>query len=853
MASQKGSASKNPPLDDDEFLKELPRRDGTPVIGPVRLQGRISKGGMGVIYRGRHVKLDIDVAVKFLLPHLARNNPEYVLRFEREARFAAQLNSENLVRVFDVDSEKNYHYVVMELVCGETARDRVARKGPLKEAEALEIILGATRGLDAAHRKRIVHRDIKPENIMIDSTGLVKLADLGIAKLTTDPTQTQTMVTQPGVIIGTPAYMAPEQMQNAPAVGPPCDIYSMGATLYFLLTGRPPYEGSIFQIVQAMSKRTFPDVREERPDLSKAGLKILTRCTAIDSTDRYADAAALLRDLETTMKERRNLAEPNMGTVIAEARVSTPPRVQVGKIELQVNEGSSSAKGSGLSSTGATRRKNPAAAAGLLLFLSLGVAAVWFLATHDWGKGTAPPKNDVVQASKTDTGSKKPDSKPDDASKAVTSTPLVAEHGTKATDAGEAAEKAAAEKKAAEALAEEKAQLAKKAIAERAAAEKLAAEKAMAEQLAVAKKAAEKLAADEKAAGEKAAADKIESERVASQKMAAEKLAAEQLAAKQADEKKKAAEVKAAGDKAEAARAAEAVSAASTPPVRPMEKDKDSAKEAAAKTTVAEAEKVLPLEPQWAIQAASKAQSAAAKSAGVPLGLEIEVATGVSMRFLYVPPGDFIRSLGRGLGSQKVSLSRGRYLGTTEVTRAVYRAVTGAEAPSTKAAKGEDPDQTPAVDVSWAAADAFCRRLTEKLRAGPQRATARLPSEAEWELGCRAGSTTTYPWGSTFDEAYAWCWINAGGAPHQVAKRKANAFGLYDMLGNVNEWCRDWAAAFPEGNTLENPEGPASGTARVARGASWKDLKGAVNPTARRTLDPEKGDGETGFRVVLIP
>ncbi|MGH9362798.1 MAG: serine/threonine-protein kinase, partial [Thermoanaerobaculia bacterium] len=306
--------ARSPVFNDEEFLRGLPCKDNSRIVGPVRIEARISKGGMGVVYRGHHLKLDIDVAVKFLLPHLAENNPEYVLRFEREARFAAQLNNENLVRVYDVNFEKNYHYVVMELVCGETARDRVARKGPLAEAEAMSIILGATRGLEAAHRKSIVHRDIKPENIMIDSSGVVKLADLGIAKAQSDPDRTQSLITQPGVIIGTPSYMAPEQVQSAHAVSPAVDIYSMGATLYFLLTTKPPYEGGLFQIIQAIGARGFPDIRELRPGLSENVVRILRRCTQLNPAARYPDASALLRDLERSGLERRSLAEADMGT-----------------------------------------------------------------------------------------------------------------------------------------------------------------------------------------------------------------------------------------------------------------------------------------------------------------------------------------------------------------------------------------------------------------------------------------------------------------------------------------------------------------------------------------------------------
>ena len=322
-------------VENDEFLSGLPQDGDARIIGPVKIQAKISKGGMGIVYRGRHLKLDIDVAVKFLFPHLAEKNPEYVLRFEREARMAARLNNENLVRVFDVDSQKNYHYVVMELVCGETARDRVARKGPLAEPEALEIVLGATRGLDAAHRRGIVHRDIKPDNIMIDSSGIVKLADLGIAKMLNEE-EDGGHLTQPGFVMGTPSFMPPEQLMDARSVGLAGDIYSMGATLYFLLMGKAPYLGSMYEIFQKISREDFPDVRKERPAVSERVVEILRRCTRREAAARYPDAGSLLQALEGSGTERKNLADALTGTVTAEAKVSTPPSRKIGEIRLEL-------------------------------------------------------------------------------------------------------------------------------------------------------------------------------------------------------------------------------------------------------------------------------------------------------------------------------------------------------------------------------------------------------------------------------------------------------------------------------------------------------------------------------------
>jgi formylglycine-generating enzyme required for sulfatase activity len=132
------------------------------------------------------------------------------------------------------------------------------------------------------------------------------------------------------------------------------------------------------------------------------------------------------------------------------------------------------------------------------------------------------------------------------------------------------------------------------------------------------------------------------------------------------------------------------------------------------------------------------------------------------------------------------------------------------------------------------------------------RARFRLPTEAEWEHACRAGSTAAYPWGDGFEEAYAWCWINSEGRPHPAGLRRPNAWGLFDTLGNAAEWCADWHAPHPAGDAVD-PSGPQTGTARVVRGGSWKDLKGQLKPALRRSLPPGQFDKETGFRLAMDP
>ncbi|MEZ6195161.1 MAG: protein kinase [Planctomycetota bacterium] len=204
-------------LRDDPILASALEIEGFKVLDPVVLFTKLGEGGMGAVYRGHHLKLDIPVAIKCLKPTIALENPELVGRFQREATVAASLDSENLVRVFDVHEFRGVHYLVMEFVEGETIRQRVQRVGTLDVPTAVAAIYEAARGLVEAHRRGIVHRDIKPDNIIIANDGRVKVADLGLAKAGDG---LDGVKTRSGIVMGTPSYMPPEQFEDASRLGP---------------------------------------------------------------------------------------------------------------------------------------------------------------------------------------------------------------------------------------------------------------------------------------------------------------------------------------------------------------------------------------------------------------------------------------------------------------------------------------------------------------------------------------------------------------------------------------------------------------------------------------------------------
>ena len=333
-------------LSGDPLLRDVPEVEGFKFLEPCILYSKIGQGGMAAVYRGKHLKLDIDVGIKCLMPVAGTGGEELVLRFEREAKLAAKVTHQNLVRVFEVDHRHGLHYLVMEFVRGESARERVLRKGALKLGEAISIVLGATRGLAAAHAKGIVHRDIKPDNILISSEGEVKLADLGLGRMQdaeeAQPAEEGGGLTMSQVLIGTPLYMPPEQWAGLSKVGMAGDVWALGATLYFLLVGRDAYAGSAkTEVMRRVCLEPFPDVAAKLPDLPADIAGLIRKCTERETPNRYPDARALLRELEGVAAKiglAGDLSDPLAGKGTSRfTLVSPPPRELLAKLKLSMD------------------------------------------------------------------------------------------------------------------------------------------------------------------------------------------------------------------------------------------------------------------------------------------------------------------------------------------------------------------------------------------------------------------------------------------------------------------------------------------------------------------------------------
>lgn len=275
---------------DDPLLRDLPVVRGHKVLGPCLLLEPIGEGGMASVYRAVHLNLGVDAAVKIVAPHRVATDPTFLERFRREARSAARLNHQNVVRVFDVEEACDLNYLIMEYVAGEDAQQRVARKGALPTPEALRIVHDACLGLATAHREGIVHRDIKPGNLLISNRGDVKVGDLGLAR--PENVHPDSMVSMAGVAVGTPAFMPPEQWEGA--VSPATDVWAMGSTLFYLLTAKPAFQGdSVLTLMQRITSEPFPDLSSALPDAHPDLVALLARATATAPAERFANAQEL--------------------------------------------------------------------------------------------------------------------------------------------------------------------------------------------------------------------------------------------------------------------------------------------------------------------------------------------------------------------------------------------------------------------------------------------------------------------------------------------------------------------------------------------------------------------------------
>ena len=228
-----------------------------------RLIKKLGEGGMGKVYKAQQISLDRVVAVKVPFKHLAKD-ASFVQRFYREARIMARLDHPHILRCFSVGEESGWHYLAMEFIDGASMQNWLEKLGKLSIRDALHVALATAHALQHAHEQDMIHRDIKPDNILVTNKGVVKVADMGLAKVLTDDLS----LSRTGTGAGTPHYMAPEQARDAKHVDNRCDIYALGCMLYCFLGGKPPFSAETYmELILAKEKGKYPPIRRLNPEV----------------------------------------------------------------------------------------------------------------------------------------------------------------------------------------------------------------------------------------------------------------------------------------------------------------------------------------------------------------------------------------------------------------------------------------------------------------------------------------------------------------------------------------------------------------------------------------------------------
>jgi eukaryotic-like serine/threonine-protein kinase len=376
------------------------------VAGRYRIDRRLGAGGMSTVFQATDSVLERSVAVKLLAEHLAEDEA-FVARFRREALSAARLQHPNVVQVFDSgqDPDSGRHYIVMEYVDGPSCADLLREHKRLDVDDTVHIVRDACHGLDYAHRAGVVHRDVKPGNLLIaEEMNITKLADFGIAKAAE-----QTRITQVGSVLGTAAYLSPEQAHGEES-GPPSDIYSLGVCAYQFLTGRLPHEyASLTELALKQQQNPVQPITEFRPEVPPELDEAIRVCLERDPGSRYRSALEMAEALESGLRgelteaTRRLALDDTDATRAMDATSATQamPRTAYAPAPAPAYAETappSEARRDRREAARAARRRRMASFFALLLVIAA-IAAVGLalLASGDGGSGVSPVSEGEVE------------------------------------------------------------------------------------------------------------------------------------------------------------------------------------------------------------------------------------------------------------------------------------------------------------------------------------------------------------------------------------------------------------------------------------------------------------------------
>ncbi len=709
-------------LDALDFLAKAEAADELGRLAHYRVLKELGRGGMGCVLLAEDTKLQRNVALKVMLPRFARD-VKAKERFLREARAAAKIRHDNVITIHQVDEANGVPFIALEFLEGAPLDKFLKNKGTLALPLAVRIAREMAEGLAAAHKQGLIHRDIKPGNVWLEAPkGRVKILDFGLARAESDDTH----LTQSGAIVGTPAFMAPEQGRGEKVDGR-CDLFSLGVVLYRMTTGHQPFEGpTTVAMLMAIAMNTPKPARSVNAKIPESLEKIMTKLLEKDPAQRYASAKDVIMDMNGVLKEMAQATKVEAPTE-AFAPLAVPDLAAKGTFEF------SAVSPKVEPSSRPVKRKIPwSPLVGLLGLLFVGIIC-WQIViriTDDKGnvKEIEVPKGGKVE--------------------------IVEKPGPK------------------------------------------------------------KLPEENKPKVDPATPPTQVSSAATLQGHASVVLSV----AFSGDGKRI---VSGSGDK--------------TLKVWSM---------ATAQETAALNEKeAKTLQQDWA------------KKLGVAV---VEKSKVVGIEMVLIPPGG-------------EALPKAYRLGKYEVTQGEWEAVMGYNPSSFKKGneivEGLDTSRFPVEQVSWYDSVEYCNKLSEKeglkhyyALAVTKRSTAKqideaevkilggsgyhIPTDAEWEHGCQAGTKTKYHCGDKDEDLleYAWFDKNSDGRTHTVGEKKPNAFGLYDMHGNVREWNEEMLTNATSGA----PE-------RVYRGGFWYYPAGTCAVSSRNRLGPAYRSSSSGLRLARVP